>query len=158
MTKYAAFSDDEVLRAKLKAALPAKHLQLKSCLQFPSIDTHHQLVLIDGDTLPPCNFLNQLKKFNRNNIQVVYFFEKLDGKEVMDTLAMGVTSILFKDYPGSRIKKEIKTILDNFNYLEKVKELAESDGKTKQFLEVANTLTSNSDIRDTLVSIMNVVK
>lgn len=157
-SRYVIFSDDEHLVAKLSALVPSKEMTFKKVTDFPTMDDGHRLVLIDGDTLPPEKCEIELQKIKRRKIPVVYIFKSCDGPEVMEILKGGVVSILFKDYPAERIKEELKDILYNFNYLEEVKDLAENDARTKKFLGVVNSLTSDNDIGNIMVTVLNSMK
>ncbi len=157
-TRYVFFSDDNSLKDKLRSHLSPKEMTFRPVTDFPEMEDGHRLVLLDGDALPPETPGNALKRLKQKKIPVVYIFKNLSGGEVMELLKGGAISVLFKDYPAERIKKELKDILYNFNYLEKVKELADNDAKTKKFLGVINTLTSDNDIGNIMVTILNSMK
>ncbi|MCP4151477.1 MAG: hypothetical protein GY757_27275 [bacterium] len=158
--KYLIFSEDKMLCRKLEDAFVNKDIIFKNPVDFPLISKgdNCKLILIDGDALPPQLHLNDLKKLKRKRIPVVYIFDNLGGKEAIEVLKHDVVSILFKDYSGTQIKKELKEIQFNFNYLEKVKDLAENDAKTKKFLNVVKTLTSTNSINDIMISILDTMK
>lgn len=156
--RYVFFSDDVDLKDKLRPFFSPKEITFRPVTDFQEMEDEFQLFVLDGDALPPETRGNALKKLKQKNIPVVYIFKTLTGREAMDLLKEGVISVLFKDYPAERIKKELKDILYNFNYLEKVKELADNDAKTKKFLGVINTLTSDNDIGNIMVTILNSMK
>ncbi len=154
VNKYLIFSEDQQLIAKLKSVFSTRQLNIRSLDRFPVVDGGIKLVVIDGDGLPPEQSLSQLKKIKRENIPIVYIFTGLSGKRVMEVLKSGVISVLFKDYTADWIKSELRDILFNFNYLEKVKDIAENDHRTKQFLNVVNHLTSDNDINKIMNDIL----
>jgi C4-dicarboxylate-specific signal transduction histidine kinase len=156
--KYVFFSSDTYANRKLRSVFSSKEMAIKTPDQFPTVEAGNRLILIDGDALPPQAHGTELKKLVRKKIPVVYIFVHLSGREVMEILKSGAVSILFKDYSAQRIKKELKDILDNFNYLERVKDLAENDARTRKFLDVAKTLTSDNDINNIMISILHAMK
>ena len=157
-SRYVTFSDDEHLGAKLNALFPLKEMAFKRTKDFPKLDEGNRLVMIDGDILLPEKCENEIKKIKRRKIPVVYIFKSLTGPKAMEILKGGIVSILFKDYQAERIKKELKDILNNFDYLERVKDLAENDARTKKFLGVIKSLTSDNDIGNIMVTILNSMK
>jgi hypothetical protein len=154
VSRYLFFTGDKKLISQLEDVFSPREIRLKSPSDFPSLETKNKLVVIDGDTLPPKTSLSQLNGFKRKKIPVVYLFTDLSGKSVIEVLNSGVIAVLFKDYPAERIKGELKEILLNFNYLEKVKEITENDNRTKKFLGVVNTLTSDNDINTIMNNIL----
>lgn len=158
MEKIVLFSDDYGLRKKLMSVYTDKDIDIKNTAAFSTLKGKQRLILIDGDALSLKACQPYLKTFKRKNIPVVFLFENLGGKEAMAIMEKGAVDVMFKDYSGTKMKRKIKEILYNFNYLEKVKELAESDAKTKKFLDVVKTLTSDSDINEIIVSILNSMK
>jgi GAF domain-containing protein len=162
MNKYLIYTEDQQLIEKLRATFSNRQIQFKGIAEFPVWEEDTNLVVVDGDSLLPSDSLLKLRKFKREKIPVVFIFSALDGKEVMDVLKLGVISVLFKDYTGEWIKSELRDILFNFNYLEKVKEIAENDNRNKKFLNVVNSLTSDNDINkimnDILESMADVFK
>ncbi len=146
INKYLFFTIDQQLIDKLSAVFQPRQIQFKDTTQFPEVEEGVKLVVIDGDHLPPAVSMQKIKLLKRKKIPVVYIFNALDGKEVVEVLKQGVVSVLFKDYTASWIKSELRDILYNFNYLEKVKEIAENDNRTRKFLAVVNSLTSDNDI------------
>lgn len=154
MNKYLFFTDDNSLIEKLKVVFNARRAVFAPVNRFPHVEEDIKLAVIDGDYLPPSQSFQFLKAFKRLKIPVVYIFTALDGREVMQVLRQGVVSVLFKDYSSEWIKSELRDILFNFNYLEKVKELAENDNRTKKFLDVVKTLTSDSDINKIMSEIL----
>lgn len=162
MSKYLFFTNDETLALNLTDAFGENRMVIKPAAEFPAVEKSVKLVMIDGDSLPPASVEAALKRFKRSKIPVVYIFSQLDGREVMEVLNRGVVAVLFKDYPVERIKRQLVDILSNFNYLEKVKDIAENDNRTKRFLHVVSSLTSDNDInkimRDILESMLEVFK
>lgn len=158
MSKYIFFSDHESLNGKMRETFSQRELMIKPVNTFPEVEEGNKLVLMDGDALPPLSLKPELRGLKRKKLPVVCIFDKLDGKDVVDILKGGVVSVLFKDDPVRKIKKELKDVLYNFNYLERVKELADNDAKTRKFLDVVKTLTSNKDIKDMMLSILNAMQ
>jgi hypothetical protein len=154
MNKYLVFTEDNSLIGKLEAVFSHRQVRVKPLDLFPEIEAGTKLAVIDGDSLPPSLSLHQLKHFKRKKIPVVYIFTALGGREVMEVLKLGVVSVLFKDYSAEWIKSELRDILFNFNYLEKVKEIAENNDRTQKFLGVVKTLTSDSDINKIMTDIL----
>jgi hypothetical protein len=124
----------------------SREIQLKSPSEFPCLEPENKLMVIDGDALPANTSLTQLKRFKWRKIPLVYLYTDLSGKKVTEVLNNGVIAVLFKDYPPERIKRRLKDILTNFNYLEKVKEITENNSRAKKFLGIVNSLTSDNDI------------
>lgn len=162
MSKYLFFTNDDSLALNLTGALGENHITIKPAVEFPNVEKGVKLVIIDGDSLPPIDVEATIKGFKRSKIPVVYLFSQLDGRGVMEVLNSGVVAVLFKDYPLERIKRQLANILSNFNYLEKVKEIAENDNRTRRFLNVVSSLTSDNDINkimnDILESMLEVFK
>ena len=154
INKYLIFSEDKQLIAKLETAFSARQLKVSPLHRFPVVEEGIKLVVVDGDRLPPAQSLPQLKQIKRDNIPIVYIFTGLSGKEVMEVLKSGVISVLFKDYSADWIKNELRDILFNFNYLERVKDIAENDHRNKRFLNVVNQLTSDNDINKIMNDIL----
>lgn len=154
MNKYLFFTDDNSLKEKLSAVFSSRQALFAPVSRFPRLEEDVKLAVIDGDSLSPSQSMHRLRAFKRLKIPVVYIFTALDGREVMQVLKQGVVSILFKDYSAEWIKSELRDILFNFNYLEKVKEIAENDNRTKKFLDVVKTLTSDSDINKIMSEIL----
>ena len=156
--KYVFFSGDSYAARKLRSIFSPQEMIVKNPETFPRVDEGNRLILIDGDSLPPRKHRAELKKLVRKKIPIVYIFVHLSGREVMEILKDGVVSVIFKDYSAQRIKKELRDILYNFNYLQKVKGLAENDTRTRKFLDVVKTLTSDSDINNIMISILHAMK
>ena len=152
--RYLVFTEDEHFKQRLKTVFSPRQISYKSASEFPSLEEGNKLAVIDGDLLPWENSRAELNTFKRKKIPVVYIFSTLGGKEVMAVLNSGVIGVLFKDYPVEQIKRELKDILFNINYLEKVKEIAENDIRTKKFLGVVNSLTSENDINTIMNNIL----
>ncbi|MGE5340138.1 MAG: GAF domain-containing protein [Candidatus Omnitrophota bacterium] len=162
MSKYLFFTNDSIFVSRVKTAFPQHNVEFKQIADFPKIDSRVKLAVIDGDSLPFAGSQAKLRLFKRRKIPVVYLFTQMDGKSIMKLLDSGVVSVLFKDYPPCRIKRELTDIMGNFNYLERVKEIAENDYRIRQFLQTVNSLTSDTDINkimnDILHSMLEVFK
>lgn len=157
LNKYLFFTEDEALVARLKTVFSSKQAVFRPSSQFPALEPGTRLVVIDGDVLPPSLSATKLKLFKKNNVPVVYIYTALSGKAVMKVLKSGVISVLFKDCSPNWIKRELRDILLNFKYLEKIKDTAANDNRTKKFLEVANSLTSDNDINKIMRDILDVM-
>jgi len=157
MNKYQLFSEDDALILKLRKVFNQAQLEVNAPALFPKGSEGADLVVIDGDQLSPDETLSKLKQFKRDKIPVVYVFSSISGKEVMEVLKGGVISVLFKDYDADWIKSELRDILFNFNYLERVKNIAENDNRTRKFLGVVNHLTSDNDINKIMHDILEVM-
>lgn len=163
VSKYIIFTEDQQLMKTLNDVFTGKQIVFRRIDEFPSCaGSECNVAILDGDALPVSQTARKLPLFKRKKIPVVYIFSSLGGREVMELINLGVVSVLFKDYPGERIKKELAQILYNHNYLERVKEIAENDNRTKKFLKVVNSLTSDNDINkimhDILAAMIDVFK
>ncbi len=157
LNKYLFFTEDETLMTKLKKVFSPRQVEFKTFDQFPVLDAGTRLVVIDGDGLPPAASVAKLKQFKKENIPVVYIYTSLSGKAVMEVLKRGVISVLFKDSSPDWIKRELRDILFNFNYLENMKDRTANDNRTKKLLGVVNSLTSDNDINKIMRDILEVM-
>jgi response regulator of citrate/malate metabolism len=160
--RYFIFTNDENVALKVSGAFSPGQCQTVKESDLPIVEKDTRLVIIDGDFLPLEKSGTHLKRFKRLKVPVVFIVSELDGKAVMELLNSGIISVLFKDYTLERIKHEVDDILSNFHYLEKVKDIAENDNRTKRFLRVVNSLTSDNDINkimnEILASMLEVFK
>jgi len=152
--KYTIFTEDQQLRLRLKSAFGPKRLAFRTSREFPSLGVDTSLILIDADMIKPEKILPGLHEFTGKKIPVVCICTQMDGRVVMELIHYGVVSVLFKDQKAEEIEKELADILYNFDYLEQVKDLAENDGRLRQFLGVVKSLTSDSDINKIMQDIM----
>jgi len=159
---YLFYTDDKNFILSLEKAFPSQQLKIKQVSLFPQVEPKIRAVVIDGDSLPPHTSLPTLHVFKRKKIPVVFLFTSINGKNAIELLNNGVIAIFFKDYSMERIKNELNHLYINFNYLEKVKEIAENENRTKRFLNVVSSLTSDNDINkimnDILKSMLEVFK
>jgi len=154
MNKFIFFTDDKIFISKIQDIFSSKDVSFQPPENFPNTEKNPKLVIVDGDSIPLYQSMSKLEHIKRKKIPVVYIFTDLDGKGVMEMLQKGAVSILFKESPGEWIKKELDNILDNFNYLERVKDMAENESRTRQFLKVINSLTSDIDINTIMNQIL----
>ncbi len=158
MKKFVVITGDEELTSKLNSVFKPKDIAFCKSSECAMGLDHAQLVLVDGDGLASRSIQTKLKTFKRQNVPVVFVFTELGGQEAIDILEKGAVAVLFKSYSGAKIRRKLSEILYNFDYLENVKELAENDAKTKKFLDVVKTLTSDHDINHIIVTILNAMK
>lgn len=160
--KYKFFTGDPQLRAGMIKLFSEAQLEVKNVEDFPGHFVKGELLVVDGDVIPVETVLQELNPLKRKKIPVVLIVSRMEGWEVMEAINRGIVSVLFKDYTARRIKQELKRILNNFNYLEKAKEIAENENRNRKFLAVVNSLTSDNDINkithDILASMIDVFK
>jgi len=154
-SRYLVFSEDKKFLEELRHVFSPNQISFKPLSDFPSWEEDTKLVLIDGDDLDWKISQSQLNRFKRKKIPVVYIFSALEGKEVIDVLNNGSIGVLFKDYPPQKVKRVLKNILYNFNYLKRLREIAENEIRIKKFLGVVNSLTSENDINTIMENILN---
>lgn len=154
MKKYYIISEDSGLKKRLSTVIPSEELFFISEEELINGFITEGIVLIDGDSSTALSNKSFLKVTKSAHLPLVAIFENISGKSAMKYLDSGVIHIMFKEATAKQIFKKLKETLGNFEYLEKARMVVEDENRTRKFLNVINSITSDTDINEIILKLL----
>jgi hypothetical protein len=158
MKHYVLFSDDVDTRATFRTLFQGSTLQIRSMAEFPLAAAGASLVVIDGDGQTVTAMETGMRWLQRKKIPLVFLTSCLGGREAMRLMRSRVVSILFKDEPAPAIRHEIRKIMLHKHYLDNIGAVARNEKKTRTFLNVMKSVTSDKNIDEIMTQILMTMK